>query len=66
MRTPEDGKRLTTIAAICLGVKSRMFQLNAKVGLKFWLLKGPGEAPWTTLGKQAGHLTESSSTAFGQ
>lgn len=53
MRTPEIGKRLKTIAAICLGVNSRMFQLNAKVGLNSGFRKGQGRPPWTTLGKQA-------------
>lgn len=65
MRTPEDGKRLTTIAAVCLGVNSRMFQLIAKVGLNSGFQKGQRRPPWTTLGKQAGYLMESSSTTLG-
>lgn len=53
MGTPEIGKRLKTIAAICLGVNSRMFQLDAKVGLNSGFRKGQGRPPWATLGKQA-------------
>lgn len=39
------------MAAICLGVNSRMFQLNAKVGLNSGFRKGQGRPPWATLGK---------------